>query len=349
MKKIFILILTGLITMSINAELKDGLYAEFKTNKGNFTCRLFYKEVPIVVANFTGLAEGTLEFTDIITGSKVKRPFYNGIIFHRVISGFMIQGGCPLGKGTGGPGYSFIDQFNDKLKHNKPGILSMANAGPNTNGSQFFITVAPTPHLDAKHAVFGEVVENMDVVMNISKVKTGPNDKPVDNVIINEIKIIRVGEEAKAFDAVKEFAKIAEIEKKQNEELNKKRDEFLSKLGVKKDKIIKTQSGLEYYVIKEGSGNTPNIGDKIVANYAGYLVDGKKFDSSYDRGQAFSTQIGVGRVIKGWDEAFLTMKKGEKRILIIPYYLAYGERGHPGVIPPKATLIFEVELLDIVK
>ncbi len=167
------------------------MYAVMKTNKGEFKIKLFHDQAPKTVDNFVGLAEGTKEFEDPKTHQKVKRKFYDGLIFHRVIDGFMIQGGCPLGMGIGGPGYQFGDEFHKDLKHNKPGILSMANAGPNTNGSQFFITVAPTPHLDNRHSVFGEVVSGMDVVQAISKVKTGPQDKPVDPVKIESVTIIR--------------------------------------------------------------------------------------------------------------------------------------------------------------
>ena len=166
--------------------------AVFNTSEGTFKVKLFDEEVPNTVANFTGLAEGTKEFSDPKTGQKTKRPFYDGLVFHRVIEGFMLQGGCPLGTGTGGPGYKFADEFNTKLRHTKPGILSMANAGPNTNGSQFFVTLAATPWLDNKHSVFGEVVEGMDVVNKIGAAATSkPGDRPVKPITINSVKIER--------------------------------------------------------------------------------------------------------------------------------------------------------------
>lgn len=173
------------------------MYALFKTNKGNFKALLHHTKAPKTVENFVGLAEGTREFTDPKTGKKVKRPYYDGLIFHRIIPNFMIQGGDPLGTGTGGPGYSFNDEFHPELKHDKKGVLSMANSGPNTNGSQFFVTVGATPHLDAQrsqnrgYSIFGEVVEGYDVVESISEVSTGAQDRPVEPVIINKLEIIR--------------------------------------------------------------------------------------------------------------------------------------------------------------
>jgi peptidyl-prolyl cis-trans isomerase A (cyclophilin A) len=167
------------------------IYAQFVTSEGDFTIRLFDKEAPNTVANFVGLAEGTKEWTDPRTHQKVKTPYYDGIIFHRVIDGFMIQGGDPLGQGIGGPGYQFADEFHPSLRHSKAGILSMANAGPNTNGGQFFITLGPTPHLDNRHSVFGEVENGMDVVRKIGGTKTGPRDRPVKDVVIQSVKIER--------------------------------------------------------------------------------------------------------------------------------------------------------------
>ncbi|HVL68642.1 MAG TPA: peptidylprolyl isomerase [Vicinamibacterales bacterium] len=172
--------------------MEPGTYALFDTSEGSFTIRLFEKEAPNTVANFVGLAEGTKEWTDPATRQKQTAPFYNGVVFHRVIDGFMIQGGDRLGTGTGGPGYKFADEFHPALRHSKAGMLSMANAGPNTNGSQFFITLAPTPHLDNRHSVFGEVTEGMDVVRRIGSVPTDRSDRPLKPVVINRISIKRV-------------------------------------------------------------------------------------------------------------------------------------------------------------
>jgi peptidyl-prolyl cis-trans isomerase A (cyclophilin A) len=167
------------------------VYAQFVTSEGNFTVRLYSDHAPKTVENFVGLAEGTKEWSDPRTNEKVKTPYYDGGIFHRVIDGFMIQGGDPLGQGIGGPGYTFPDEFHPDLRHDKAGILSMANRGPNTNGGQFFITLGPTPHLDDRHSVFGEVVDGMDVVRKIGSTRTGERDRPVQDIVIKSIKIDR--------------------------------------------------------------------------------------------------------------------------------------------------------------
>jgi len=170
-----------------------GTYVVFENSEGNFTGRMFEKEVPNTVANFIGLADGSKEWTDPKSGQKVSRPYYNGLIFHRVIDGFMIQGGCPLGTGTGGPGYKFADEFHPALKHDRAGIFSMANAGPNTNGSQFFITLGPTPHLNNRHSVFGEIVDGMDVIKKIGSCRTDGRDRPLTDVLIKSVTVKRVG------------------------------------------------------------------------------------------------------------------------------------------------------------
>ncbi|MDW7773423.1 MAG: peptidylprolyl isomerase [Desulfobulbaceae bacterium] len=315
--------------MAEDMQLKDGLYAKIVTEKGDIILSLEYKKTPLTVINFVSLAEGTkiLGKADKPTGI----PFYDGLKFHRVIKDFMIQGGCPLGTGTGGPGYTFPDEIDSSLKHDRPGILSMANAGPNTNGSQFFITHVPTPHLNGKHTVFGRVVQGQDVVDSINQ-----------GDVINTIEIIRVGEEAKAFKT---------DDSAFNEALGNiagTKDEKIEKLiSVQWPKTVKTPSGLRYVVKKEGTGEPPQKGDTVTAHYSGrLLVDNRKFDSSYDRGEPIKFKVGVGQVIPGWDEALLGMNKGEKRTLIIPPGLAYGSRGAGGVIPPDAWLVFDVELIE---
>ena len=171
--------------------MPTGVYARFDTSEGSFTVKLYDQEAPKTVENFTGLAEGTKEWTDPRTNQKVQRPYYDGIVFHRVIDGFMIQGGDPLGQGIGGPGYNFADEFHPKLRHSKAGMLSMANRGPNTNGGQFFVTLGPTPHLDDRHSVFGEVVDGMDVVRKIGSTPIGKQDRPVKDIVIESVTITR--------------------------------------------------------------------------------------------------------------------------------------------------------------
>ncbi len=312
-------------------KLSDGLYAEIDTPKGKIILSLEFEKTPMTVANFTGLAEGKID-----GGQGKGKPFYDGLKFHRVIDNFMIQGGCPLGTGTGNPGYAFPDEFDSTLRHSGPGILSMANSGPGTNGSQFFITHTATQWLDDKHTVFGRVIEGQSVVNAIRQ-----DDK------INSIKIIRIGKKAEAFKNDQQtFASLVkasdEVRKKKAGEQEKTSRDYIAK---KWPAAKKTASGLMYIVIKEGTGDkSPVMGSKVTTHYKGMFLDGRVFDSSYDRGEPF--QFSVGQVIEGWDEALMSMKRGEKRTLIIPPDLAYGSRGAGGVIPPNAFLVFEVELID---
>lgn len=334
-----------ILPVVLNAEaektnLKDGLYAVLDTSKGKITIKLFYKKAPLTVTNFVGLAEGTKD-----SNKPAGEPFYDGLKFHRVIKDFMIQGGDPLGTGTGGPGYKFPDEFGPDLKHDGPGILSMANSGPNTNGSQFFITHRATPWLDNKHSVFGKVVSGQDVVNKIKKDDT-----------IKTVRILRVGEDAQKFKADQAaFIKLASqleetVEKKENETDGKEAaltEKEAALIKIKWPSAQKTSSGLMYVVKKKGTGPKPKRGQKVAVHYTGTLMDGEKFDSSRDRGTPIVFPVGTRRVIAGWDEAIMDMNKGEQRILIIPHTLAYGERGRPPIIPPKATLVFDVELVDI--
>lgn len=329
---------------------EDGIYAVFNTNMGKFICKLFYDKTPITVGNFIGLAEGTKEFIDPKTDEKVKRPFYDGLIFHRIIKDKIIQGGCPLGTGNGNPGYKFVDEFNDSLKHDSEGILSMANSGiPNSNGSQFYLTLEPLPFLDGKYTIFGKVVNGIEILKKIGNVRVNDDNKPYDDIYIKNIKIIRKGQNANEFNAEAAFSKNNEALKKYQEDKEIKLKNFLTTLGVEEDKIITTKIGLRYFIKKKGFGIIPVAGDLIKVHYNGYLEDGTVFDSSYQRKEPFETLIGVGKVIAGWDEAFLNMREGENRVLIIPDYLGYGDYGNPPVIPPRATLIFEVELLSVKK
>ena len=311
-------------------DLKDGIYAVIDTEKGEIFLSLDYKRCPMTVCNFVGLAEGSLNMEEPGV------PFYDGLNFHRVISNFMIQGGCPNGDGTGGPGYRFPDEFNPELKHDGPGVLSMANAGPGTNGSQFFITHTATPWLDGKHTVFGHVIEGQDVVNAVEQ-----GDK------INSVKILRVGKGAEAFDvSPATFADLCDkLESRHREELRNARKKVEEEIEKRFPNAEKTSTGLRYIITKSGSGNTsPKYGQKVTVHYQGELLNGKVFDSSLIRKQPAVFKI--GEVIEGWNEALMTMKKGEKRLLIIPPDLGYGEYGYPGVIPPDSYLIFNVELLD---
>ena len=352
MRKIIIcgVLLACFISSTCGYEFKEeGLFTVIKTSKGDMGFRLFYDMTPITVGNFVGLAEGSKEFINSKSGEKEKRPFYDGLVFHRVVKGFVVQGGCPLGNGRGSPGYSFVDEFVPELKHDTIGVLSMANSGSNTNGSQFFITLAPAPHLNRRHSVFGTIVFGKDVLKDIGNVETDRRNKPLEDVVIESIRIVSVGEKAKSFDAEKEFAQNEIIQKRLDEEKEKKLKLLLKKLGVKENRIVTSKSGLRYYIKRRGKGGKPAPQDIIIAHYTGYLVDGTKFDSSYDRGRPFEVTIGVRRVIPGWDEAFLDMRKGERRVLVIPDNLAYGIRGRPPAIPPRSTLIFDVELISIKK
>lgn len=310
---------------------QEGIFAEINTAKGKIVVELEYKKTPITVANFISLAEGKNPKAD----AKFKgKPYYNGLKFHRVIADFMIQGGCPDGKGTGGPGYKFDDEIVVDLKHSGKGILSMANAGPATNGSQFFITHKATPWLDGKHTVFGHVVSGLEVV-----------DKITQDDVITSVKIIRVGKEAKKFNAEKTFADY--FAKKQIAE-----KEAIEKQNAAKEKALKefenaasTASGLKYIVLQEGTGNKPVATSNVKVHYTGMFLDGKVFDSSVQRGETID--FGLNQVIKGWTEGVQLMPEGSKYKFYIPSNLAYGERGAGGVIPPNADLIFEIELIKI--
>lgn len=309
--------------------MDKGLYAKFNTSKGDIIVNLEFEKTPGTVGNFVALAEGNLENSAKPQG----KPYYNGLNFHRVIADFMIQGGCPLGTGTGSPGYSFDDEFHPDLKHNAPGILSMANSGPASNGSQFFITHVATPWLDNKHTVFGKVVEGQDVVDSIAQ-----GDK------INSIEIIRVGEAAEKFNAVEAFRTFEGARAKREAEAKKAAKKAMDKIAAGFDE---TPSGLRYKIIQKGNGKPATKGSNVSVHYKGQLSDGTVFDSSYQRKQPIDFTIGVGQVISGWDEGIQLLKVGDKARLVIPSELAYGSRGAGGVIPPNATLIFDVELMDV--
>mgnify|MGYP000365302005 FL=1 len=335
MNKNFILLISILTLNSCNmnnySDLSDGLYADLETSKGNIILELYYEQVPTTVSNFVALAEGN---HPVVDNQHEGKRYYDGLKFHRVIENFMIQGGDPTGTGSGGPGYQFDDEFNEELKHDGPGVLSMANAGPGTNGSQFFITHVETPWLDGKHSIFGKVNSGQDVVDEIEQ-----------DDIIKTVKVVRIGEAAKSFNAPKNFENYIS-EKSEADILRAEAEkESLEKLS---EGMQETESGIKYKISKEGTGPNAKKDDLLSVHYSLQLVDGSEIDSSFTRGAPIEFTCGVGQVIKGWDEAMQLLNKGSKARLIIPSELGYGAVGAGnGVIPPNATLIFDVELVDI--
>jgi peptidyl-prolyl cis-trans isomerase A (cyclophilin A) len=344
-------------TIALPKDSEPGIYAAFVTTKGNIIVKLEADKTPMTVANFVGLAEGNFTIFDSI---KITKPFYNGLKFHRVIKDFMIQGGDPQGSGMGGPGYKFPDETRDDLTHSGPGILSMANSGPATNGSQFFITHKETPWLNGKHTVFGHVVEGLDVVNKIAQ-----------DDIMTKVIIIRNGKAYKSWNATQVFK--TSYAKIQAEQAIKKAEQ--AKLdALEKDRVSKcaamteaeysvyllaeirkkyptaqqTASGLVYVIQKEGTGEKAKKGDKVSTHYIGTFLNGTKFDSSRDRDQPLDFTHDAGQMIPGYDEAISILSKGGRGIFVIPYFKAYGAAGRPGAIPPYSDLVFDIELLNIV-
>ncbi len=309
--------------------MKDGLYAKFITSKGEILVNLEFLKTPGTVGNFVALAQGNLENSIKKQGD----PYYNGLKFHRVIPDFMIQGGCPLGTGTGNPGYQFDDEFNPDLKHDVPGILSMANSGPGTNGSQFFITHIPTPWLDGKHTVFGNVIEGQPIVDTITQGDS-----------LETIEIIPVGNAAEEFQAVEAFRI---FEGSREKRLAEEKASIEAELDELSAGFEKTDSGLRYQILQKGSGAQATKGVTVSVHYKGQLTDGTVFDSSYKRKEPIEFKLGMGQVIAGWDEGITLLKVGDKARFVIPSSLGYGSRGAGGAIPPNANLIFDVELIDV--
>ena len=309
--------------------MQDGLYAKFNTNKGEVLVALEFQKTPGTVGNFVALAEGNMENSAKPQGT----PYYDGLKFHRVIPDFMIQGGCPQGTGTGNPGYKFDDEFHPDLKHSGPGILSMANAGPGTNGSQFFITHVATDWLDGNHTVFGKVIEGQEVVDAI-----GQGDE------IETLEIVRVGEEAEAFNAIEAFRT---FEGSREKRIAAEREAKAAELDKYAAGFETTDSGLRYQIIQKGTGAKAEKGKTVSVHYKGSLTDGTVFDSSYKRNAPIDFALGMGQVIAGWDEGISLLNVGSKARFVIPSDLGYGSSGAGGVIPPDATLIFDVELMDV--
>ncbi|WP_339838995.1 peptidylprolyl isomerase [uncultured Flavobacterium sp.] len=353
---LFFFALVALFTSCKNnpyADLGDGLFANIETSKGDIIVKLEYQKTPITVANFVSLAEGKNEFVD----EKYKnKPFYDGLTFHRVIPNFMIQGGDPNANGTGGPGYKFKDEFEATLSHKNAGTLSMANGGPASNGSQFFITHNDQSRLDNIHTVFGEVVKGME---NVNAIEQGDT--------ITKVSIIRNGSDAEKFDAVKTFTDYYKVEAEAVKIAEEKAKQVIAEkeayLTEKRKETTKTASGLEYVIINKGTGTKPKVGTQVFVNYAGYFDNGDMFDTSYETVAEQYGRLDVRRkemkgyqpfpfdygkkqgLIPGFIEALENMKFGDKVIAYIPYQLGYGEQAN-GPIPAKSNLIFEIEMLE---
>jgi len=378
-------------------ELEEGMYAEFVTNKGIMVAKLHFEKTPITVANFVSLAEGT---NTLVDSTYLGKKYFNGLTFHRVMNNFMIQTGDPKGNGTGDPGYKFNDEFDSTLKHDKPGVLSMANSGPRTNGSQFFIIEKETPSLNAFddngnlrdcnnprvacHAVFGELVIGLNIQDSISNVKVAnPGNKPLEDVIMSEVNIIRKGKDAKNFDAPNifkdHFAKAEEEEKERKAKLEEERkiqlekakaakEDFLIKNENIEGRVLKSPTGLAMIFTQENNGIKPKSTDKVLLYYAGYFENGDLFDTNRieiakkygtytktleDNGgykflEPFPTYNKTARLAAGFREAMLNMKVGDKVRVFVPWHLGYGERDY-GPIPGKSNLIFDIELNGIAK
>ena len=353
--------------------LKDGLYADIQTNHGDMLAELYYKATPGTVANFVSLAEGTNTYmADSLKG----KHYYDGTKSHRVIKNFMLQAGDRTATGMGDPGYKFADEFVDTLTFTKKGQLAMANSGPATNGSQFFITEVATDWLNFRHTIFGQVIQGEDVISKITDEQTSKEDsRPKNPVIIKKIEIIRVGKDAQKWDAPKVFdafmkeqnAKAQKLESQKEKNLAQK-EKNLALMAEQEAKAVAQPSGIKILKLKEGNGVKPQIGSNVLVNYAGFLrATGDLFDTNiaeiakendaYDAARAADPQYGYipyawkyspeEGLIAGFKEALLSMKVGDRVRVFIPSALAYGKEGFGnGVIPPDADLVFEIEIVD---
>ena len=309
--------------------MQEGIYVKITTEKGEILAKLTHDKTPGTVGNFVALSEGNLENDAKPQGT----PYYDGLKFHRVIPDFMVQGGDPAGTGAGGPGYNFDDEFHSDLRHSGPGVLSMANAGPGTNGSQFFITHVATDWLDDKHTVFGHVVEGQDVVDSVAQGDT-----------MQKVEIVRVGAEAEGWNAVEAFRQFNGAKAEREAAALNAQKELLTSIS---EGFDETESGLRYQIIQKGDGAQAEKGKTVAVHYKGMFADGGEFDNSYKRGNPIEFPVGMGNVIPGWDEGILLLKVGDKARFVIPSHLGYGSRGAGGVIPPNATLVFDVELMNV--
>jgi len=376
MKKIHgLLAILALVFMASSCEdkypdIEDGIYAEIQTNKGTMFAQLYYEAAPVSSANFVALAEGK---HPLVSDSLKGKPFYDGLIFHRVMKDFMIQGGDLSGTGSGDVGYKFDQEVSDSLKHDAKGVLSMANAGPNTNGSQFFIMHKENPSLDMRYNVFGKVIQGIEVVDSIALTPVN-GQRPVDSMIMQKVSIIRKGKAAKKWDAVKTFEdaiSAAEAEKEEAEKLAAQRSAAApaeratkaEELAILKEKATKLPySNVMVYIKSKGDGEKPAEGASVMMDYSGFFLDGTLFDSSileiaqkFDNVNTRKEQMGayapmpvqysssVG-MVQGFKDAMLSMNYGDEIVAFIPSDLAYGERGAGGVIPPNTDLVFEMKI-----
>ena len=346
--------------------LKEGLYADIQTNHGDMLAELYYKATPGTVANFVSLAEGTNTY---VADSLKGKRYYDGTKSHRVIKDFMLQAGDRTATGEGDPGYKFADEFVDTLRYTRKGQLGMANSGPATNGSQFFITEVATDWLNFRHTIFGQVIQGEDVISKINDEQTSKEDsRPKNPVIIKKIEIIRVGKDAQKWDAPKVFDAFMKEQNAKAQKLESQKEKNLALMAEQEAKAVAQPSGIKILKLKEGNGRKPQIGANILVNYAGFLrATGDLFDTNiaeiakendaYDAARAADPQYGYipyawkyspeEGLIAGFKEALLSMKVGDRVRVFIPSALAYGKEGFGnGVIPPDADLVFEIEIVD---
>ena len=346
--------------------LKEGLYADIQTNHGDMLAELYYKATPGTVANFVSLAEGTNTY---VADSLKGKRYYDGTKSHRVIKDFMLQAGDRTATGEGDPGYKFADEFVDTLRYTRKGQLGMANSGPATNGSQFFITEVATDWLNFRHTIFGQVIQGEDVISKITDEQTSKEDsRPKNPVIIKKIEIIRVGKDAQKWDAPKVFDAFMKEQNAKAQKLESQKEKNLALMAEQEAKAVAQPSGIKILKLKEGNGGKPQIGSNVLVNYAGFLrATGDLFDTNiaeiakendaYDAARAADPQYGYipyawkyspeEGLIAGFKEALLSMKVGDRVRVFIPSALAYGKEGFGnGVIPPNADLVFEIEIVD---
>ncbi len=367
-------------------DLGDGLYAEIITDKGTMVAELYHKDAPATVANFVALVEGNHPLAD---STYTGKPFYDGLKFHRIIKDFMIQGGDPEGTGRGGPGYKFFDELTPNRKHDTIGMLSMANSGYGTNGSQFFITHKATPHLDGYdvngnlkqcenprvscHTVWGRVLVGLDVLDQIAGVEmeNPRSGKPKSDVLIQKVTIIRKGSDAKNYNAAETFTtELKAFEDRKAAAAAEKAKQFAGKkaeLDAKRGDVTTLPSGLQIHFDNKGDGKKPSTGSKVKINYAGYFTSGELFDTSSEEIATANNKLDQRRkaagqykpmetvysseapLIPGFKEGIQQMSVGDTATLFIPYHLAYGEQGYPGAIPPKSDLIFVLDLIEVIE